>query len=72
MLYSSGFQMAFPGASGRCIHESEADGEGQKNRIRRKLSIRGLTSVSQVNQSSSAVIGLRSWGDGHCKTEFCF
>lgn len=71
LLYSSGFQIAFPGASGSCSHESEAEGEGEKNRGREKLSRWDLIFLPQVHRSSSAVICLRSWGDGICK-EFCF
>lgn len=65
LLYPSGFQIAFPGASGPCGHESEAEGKGEKNRGRKKLSRWDLIFLPQVNQSSSAVMCLRSWGGWH-------
>lgn len=38
LLYYGGLQIAFPGATGFCGHESEAEGEEEKDKGRTKLS----------------------------------
>ena len=62
LLYSSGFQIAFLGTSELCGHESEAAGKGEENRGRSELSRWGWGFLPQVNQSSSALNCLISWG----------
>lgn len=56
------FQIAFLGASALFGHESEAEGKEEENRGERKLSRWGWGFLPQVNQSSSALICLVSWG----------
>lgn len=62
LLYSSGFQIAFLGASALCGHQSEAEGNGEENRGGRELGRGGWGFLPQVNQSSSALNCLISWG----------
>lgn len=58
LLYSSDFQTAFTGDSGSCSHESEAEGNGEKNRGRRKFSRWDLGFLLLINHNSSAAVCL--------------